>query len=291
MAALNALLDAVTVMHQPEHLSDSLPASMNVATLLPPVQKLSPIFPAVSSQQHPIHNQHIQLPSISEMFKEYASPPGTPSLQSPFVLQSSRRTSIVSVSYQQSQVQNHNNQSQSTSPIIGYPSTALPSSVSLHATYQFPKPVTAFAKQPPSYISDIPRPVSPLNPHRMNMTHAHIGHHQPHYQQLQRQHPYVQQTQHQFQQHISPSAPPIPEADCETNSTSGESLQQQQQQRLGKYVCTMPNCVKTFKRKHHLESHLVTHSPNKPFCCLEPGCGAAYRRAQELRRHMRIVTH
>ncbi|KAJ3404888.1 hypothetical protein HDU80_002195 [Chytriomyces hyalinus] len=286
MAALNALLDAVTVMHQPEHLSDTLPASM---TSLPPVQKLSPIFPAVSSQQqHPIHNQHVQLPSISEMFKEYASPPGTPSLQSPFVLQSSRRTSIVSVSYQQSQVQNHS-QSQSTSPIIGYPSTALPS-VSLHATYQFPKPITSFAKQPTSYISDIPRPVSPLNPHRMNMMHAHIGH-QPHYQQQQRQHPYVQ-TQHQFQQHISPAAP-IPEADCETNSKSGESLQhqQQQQQRLGKYVCTMPNCVKTFKRKHHLESHLVTHSPEKPFKCLEPGCGAAYRRAQELRRHMRIVTH
>ncbi|KAI8844611.1 hypothetical protein BJ741DRAFT_588878 [Chytriomyces cf. hyalinus JEL632] len=285
MSALNALLDAVTAMH--DHPEQSIHVPPPSSHVLPPLHKLSPIFPSAS--QH----QHVQLPSISEMFKGYASPPGTPSLQSPFVLQSSRRTSIVSLSYQQSQVHRQQSQSQSTSPVMGY-SAAAASLAPAHAAYLFPTPNTAFAKQPSSHTSDISRPLSPLN--RMNMTDTDISH-QHHYQQQQIQHPHSHM--HQFQQQqISPSAP-IAETDCETNSNSNEpqqqlhqQLQQQlQQQRQAKYVCTMPNCVKTFKRKHHLESHLISHSPHKPHKCLEPGCGAAYRRAQELRRHMRIVTH
>ncbi|KAJ3241089.1 hypothetical protein HDU81_001875 [Chytriomyces hyalinus] len=273
MSAMNALLDAVTVMHDHPDQTAQFPAAPS-SNVLPPMQKLSPIFPSSS-----IHQQQVQLPSISEMFKGYSSPPGTPSLQSSFVLQSSRRASIVSLSYQQSQV--HHHQGQSTSPVMGYSATAASLAPPAHSAYQFPTPM-AFAKQPSTHSSDISRPVSPLS--RMNMTDTYISH-QHHHQQPQRQHPYSHI--HQFQQQISPAAP-IAEPDCETNSNSSEP---QQQLRQAKYVCTMPNCVKTFKRKHHLESHLVTHSPEKPFKCLEPGCGAAYRRAQELRRHKRIVTH
>ncbi|KAJ3247606.1 hypothetical protein HDU78_003719 [Chytriomyces hyalinus] len=56
-----------------------------------------------------------------------------------------------------------------------------------------------------------------------------------------------------------------------------------------KYICRF--CPKSFKRKHHVESHEVTHSTNYDFVCTLPGCTSKFRRNQDLLRHWRNVKH
>ncbi|KAI8614532.1 hypothetical protein BC830DRAFT_373707 [Chytriomyces sp. MP71] len=56
-----------------------------------------------------------------------------------------------------------------------------------------------------------------------------------------------------------------------------------------RYECKQ--CGKIFLRKHHLVSHLVSHSEGKPFTCQIPGCDSMFRRMQDMRRHMRKVRH
>ncbi|ORY22524.1 hypothetical protein BCR33DRAFT_728707 [Rhizoclosmatium globosum] len=57
----------------------------------------------------------------------------------------------------------------------------------------------------------------------------------------------------------------------------------------GDFECYV--CGKQFKRKHHLESHMVTHSSDYPFACSIEGCRSKFRRVQDLRRHIRNVRH
>ncbi|KAJ3238168.1 hypothetical protein HDU81_008315 [Chytriomyces hyalinus] len=56
-----------------------------------------------------------------------------------------------------------------------------------------------------------------------------------------------------------------------------------------KYMCRF--CPKSFKRKHHVESHEVTHSTDYKFVCTLPGCTSKFRRNQDLLRHWRNVKH
>ncbi|KAI8832496.1 hypothetical protein BJ741DRAFT_614678 [Chytriomyces cf. hyalinus JEL632] len=58
-----------------------------------------------------------------------------------------------------------------------------------------------------------------------------------------------------------------------------------------RFTCTMEGCGKVFFRKHHLVSHLVSHSEAKPYRCTIPGCDGTFRRNQDLRRHLRKVKH
>ncbi|KAI8613155.1 hypothetical protein BC830DRAFT_503455 [Chytriomyces sp. MP71] len=220
--------------------------------------------PAAVMHLRPLHagtppaseEKKITLPSISEMLQGYTSPPGTPSLQ-PFVLASSRRTSLVSVNYQQSPVMVANSvpSSQRTASFLAVHQQG----------YQFPKMSQHYTL--PTVVPH--RPVSPLNPVRA------IAQPYPTFVQSHTVHPTT-----------------TPPSEGEADEVSS---QQRGDVRSGllprKFVCTISGCIKTFKRKHHLESHLVTHSPDKPFVCQVDGCGASYRRAQELRRHMRITMH
>ncbi|KAI8613144.1 hypothetical protein BC830DRAFT_503084 [Chytriomyces sp. MP71] len=57
------------------------------------------------------------------------------------------------------------------------------------------------------------------------------------------------------------------------------------------FNCTIEGCGKIFFRKHHLVSHLVSHTEEKPFKCTLPGCDGTFRRNQDLRRHLRKVKH
>ncbi|KAI8613150.1 hypothetical protein BC830DRAFT_503301 [Chytriomyces sp. MP71] len=50
-------------------------------------------------------------------------------------------------------------------------------------------------------------------------------------------------------------------------------------------------CGKSFRRKHHIESHMVTHSNEYPYVCDIGSCSAKFRRIQDLRRHQRNVKH
>ncbi|KAI8610710.1 hypothetical protein BC830DRAFT_1172495 [Chytriomyces sp. MP71] len=234
--ALNALVDAALTSDYAEQ-----PA---------PVLQLRPLQGTT-----PPVNGKINLPSISEMLQGYTSPPGTPALL-PFVLASSRRTSLVSVNYQHSPVMVSN---PAPSSLRGQSFLAVQ-----QQGYQFPK-----VSQHYTFPAVAPhRPVSPLKPVRAVA--------QP-YPTFVQSHAYLKAT-------------PPSEGDADEVSS-----QQSGDLRSGllprKYVCSVPGCVKTFKRKHHLQSHLVTHSPDKPFVCQFEGCNASYRRAQELGRHMRITSH
>ncbi|KAI8832498.1 hypothetical protein BJ741DRAFT_614682 [Chytriomyces cf. hyalinus JEL632] len=64
---------------------------------------------------------------------------------------------------------------------------------------------------------------------------------------------------------------------------------QQRNKHGRRYQCEV--CAKLFQRKHHLVSHLVSHTDSKPFRCAIPGCDASFRRTQDMRRHMRKVFH
>ncbi|ORY37496.1 hypothetical protein BCR33DRAFT_663586 [Rhizoclosmatium globosum] len=57
------------------------------------------------------------------------------------------------------------------------------------------------------------------------------------------------------------------------------------------FTCAVEHCGKVFYRKHHLVSHMVSHTEGKPFTCPRDGCDATFRRNQDLRRHLRNVKH
>ncbi|KAI8614533.1 hypothetical protein BC830DRAFT_374094 [Chytriomyces sp. MP71] len=52
-----------------------------------------------------------------------------------------------------------------------------------------------------------------------------------------------------------------------------------------------PSCPKLFTRKHHLVSHMVSHSQSEPLRCPIAGCDATFRRNQDRRRHIRKIKH
>lgn len=52
------------------------------------------------------------------------------------------------------------------------------------------------------------------------------------------------------------------------------------------YPC--PHCAKIFSRPSALKTHTYTHTAEKPFQCLSPGCGRRFSVVSNLRRHFKI---
>ncbi|KAJ3283204.1 homeodomain transcription factor ste12 [Rhizoclosmatium sp. JEL0117] len=87
-------------------------------------------------------------------------------------------------------------------------------------------------------------------------------------------------------------SPPTPSSNSPTLSGphQGTKLHERQVPHPGKvFTCVEEGCGKIFYRKHHLVSHLVSHTTEKPFSC--PKCGSLFRRSADLRRHLRNVRH
>ncbi|KAI8613148.1 hypothetical protein BC830DRAFT_503250 [Chytriomyces sp. MP71] len=56
-------------------------------------------------------------------------------------------------------------------------------------------------------------------------------------------------------------------------------------------ICQEKGLVKSFQKKHHLLSHMVTHSDDYRYVCDVPNCKSKFRRNQDLLRHLRRVKH
>ncbi|KAI8832495.1 hypothetical protein BJ741DRAFT_651206 [Chytriomyces cf. hyalinus JEL632] len=94
--------------------------------------------------------------------------------------------------------------------------------------------------------------------------------------------PTHQDTQHQYKQ----PSPPCSTLPKKTRATRPTTSSQEKQT----FICE--TCSKVFYRKHHLASHLDAHRTGKPFrCYVNSNCPAAFRRIQDLRRHMQKVRH
>ena len=50
--------------------------------------------------------------------------------------------------------------------------------------------------------------------------------------------------------------------------------------------CPYPGCEKFFTRPSRLQTHLLSHTGEKPFHCTDENCGKAYSRQAHLKRHM-----
>ncbi|OMJ94443.1 hypothetical protein SteCoe_2341 [Stentor coeruleus] len=49
-----------------------------------------------------------------------------------------------------------------------------------------------------------------------------------------------------------------------------------------------PSCFKSLSTKQSLKEHLYTHSGEKPYKCLEAGCGLLFRQSSQLSNHKKV---
>ncbi|KAI9287735.1 hypothetical protein BC943DRAFT_258425, partial [Umbelopsis sp. AD052] len=53
-----------------------------------------------------------------------------------------------------------------------------------------------------------------------------------------------------------------------------------------RYAC--PYCQKAFSRPSSLRIHTYSHTGEKPFQCLHPGCDRKFSVQSNMRRHLRV---
>ena len=59
---------------------------------------------------------------------------------------------------------------------------------------------------------------------------------------------------------------------------------------LKRFYCGAAGCGKGFKRKPHLNEHLLTHTSERPHPCTEPGCSMSFKQKSQIKNHLRTHT-
>lgn len=76
-------------------------------------------------------------------------------------------------------------------------------------------------------------------------------------------------------------------AETDTPHTEASSARSKSKPRPKKYHCTFPNCTKAFDRPIRLQTHVNSHTGERPHVCPHSDCDKSFRKPEHLNRHIK----